>query len=61
MRIKELILELLNEDINDQLYFRFEDEQGRIVYFTPEGVCCNSDRFKDAWGVKYTTVNLNDA
>ena len=61
MRIKELILELLNEDMNDQLYFRFEDEQGRIVYFTPEGICFDSDRFQSVRGVKYTTINLNDA
>lgn len=28
MKIKELILELINEDMNEDLYFRYEDDDG---------------------------------
>lgn len=60
MRIKDLIRELLNEDMEDDLYLRYEDGEGKIVYFTPEGICFDSDRFQSVKGVKYTTVNLTD-
>jgi hypothetical protein len=61
MRIKDLISELLNEDMNEEIYFRYEDELGRIVYFAPDGICFDSDRFQSVRGVKYTTVILTDA
>jgi hypothetical protein len=61
MKIKELILELLNEDMSEDLYFRYEDDAGNIRYFYPDGICFDSDRFQNTHGVKYVTIALEDA
>jgi hypothetical protein len=61
MTIKELILELLNEDMGEYLYFRYEDEAGNVRFFHPNGICFDSDRFQNIRGAKYTTISLDDA
>jgi hypothetical protein len=39
MIVRDVIVQLLSENMSDELYFRYEDDNGNIRYFQTDGVC----------------------
>ena len=56
MKAKDLIIELLNENLDEEIYFRFEDDGGNEHYFRCDGLTSMHQYKTSYYGSKPTVI-----